>query len=195
MDISMPGGDGIIATAEITSQLPETKVVMLTAFYDDDNLFGAIKAGASGYLFKGEVGQDLPHAPVLGLEPPGSHAELDSSAGDVVYRHDRLREDRGVPEGDGRDEGSKLDPIGEGSEPCERGPRIERSTLGLSLHREVMVGPEQRFETALLAAPRQFDPVAPGNVFLSFDHQTQSHSATSAVWSCRLIAGLRGLRP
>jgi DNA-binding NarL/FixJ family response regulator len=61
MDISMPGGDGIIATAEITSQLPETKVVMLTAFYDDDNLFGAIKAGASGYLFKGEVGQDLPH--------------------------------------------------------------------------------------------------------------------------------------
>ena len=61
MDISMPGGDGITATAEITSQLPATKVVMLTAFYDDENLFAAIKAGASGYLLKGEVNEDLPH--------------------------------------------------------------------------------------------------------------------------------------
>ncbi len=61
MDISMPGGDGITATAEITSQLPETKVVMLTSFYDDANLFGAIKAGASGYLLKGSTDEDLPH--------------------------------------------------------------------------------------------------------------------------------------
>ena len=61
MDISMPGGDGITATAEITSQLPETKVVMLTSFYDDENLFGAIKAGASGYLLKGAVDEDLPN--------------------------------------------------------------------------------------------------------------------------------------
>jgi DNA-binding NarL/FixJ family response regulator len=60
MDISMPGGDGISATAEIISQLPETTVLMLTAFYDDENLFGAIKAGASGYLLKGEVDEDLP---------------------------------------------------------------------------------------------------------------------------------------
>lgn len=61
MDISMPGGDGITATAQITSQMPETKVVMLTAVYDDANLFGAIKAGASGYLLKGSTDEDLPH--------------------------------------------------------------------------------------------------------------------------------------
>ena len=61
MDISMPGGDGITATAQIISKLPETKVLMLTAYYDDENLFGAIQAGASGYLLKGEVDEDLPH--------------------------------------------------------------------------------------------------------------------------------------
>jgi DNA-binding NarL/FixJ family response regulator len=61
MDISMPEGDGVTATAEIASRLPETKIVMLTSFLDDENLFGAIKAGASGYLLKGYIDEDLPN--------------------------------------------------------------------------------------------------------------------------------------
>jgi DNA-binding NarL/FixJ family response regulator len=70
-DISMPGGDGLTATAEITSRLPEAKVVMLTSYYDDENLFAAIKAGASGYLLKGSTDEDLPHRlrEVLAGEP------------------------------------------------------------------------------------------------------------------------------
>jgi DNA-binding NarL/FixJ family response regulator len=58
MDINMPGG-GIDATAEITSRLPETKVVMLTASEDDQDLFASIRAGASGYLLKGIAEEDL----------------------------------------------------------------------------------------------------------------------------------------
>jgi DNA-binding NarL/FixJ family response regulator len=52
MDIRMPDLDGIAATREVLSALPDTKVVMLTTFEDDDYLFGALAAGASGFLLK-----------------------------------------------------------------------------------------------------------------------------------------------
>ena len=51
LDIGMPG-NGIRAAAQITSRLPETAVVMLTVSRDDDDLFEALRAGASGYLLK-----------------------------------------------------------------------------------------------------------------------------------------------
>jgi DNA-binding NarL/FixJ family response regulator len=51
LDIRMPG-NGVAAAWEITSRLPETKVVMLTVSRDDDDLFAALRAGASGYLLK-----------------------------------------------------------------------------------------------------------------------------------------------
>ena len=52
LDIHMPGS-GIIAAADITRALPDTTVVMLTASADDEDLFAALRAGASGYLAKG----------------------------------------------------------------------------------------------------------------------------------------------
>ncbi len=52
MDIRLPGKSGIEATREITSAQPDTKVIMLTTFADDDLLFDAISAGASGYVLK-----------------------------------------------------------------------------------------------------------------------------------------------
>jgi DNA-binding NarL/FixJ family response regulator len=51
LDVHMPGG-GIEAAAEIRSQLPGTEVVMLSAEENDDDLFAALDAGASGYLLK-----------------------------------------------------------------------------------------------------------------------------------------------
>jgi DNA-binding NarL/FixJ family response regulator len=52
MDIRMPDLDGIAATREVLSAMPDAKVVMLTTFEDDDYLFGALAAGASGFLLK-----------------------------------------------------------------------------------------------------------------------------------------------
>ena len=52
LDIHMPGG-GITAAAAISSTLPDTAVVMLTASQDDRDLFNALRAGASAYLVKG----------------------------------------------------------------------------------------------------------------------------------------------
>ena len=51
LDIHMPGG-GIRAASQITSSSPDTAVVMLTASRDDEDLFEALRAGASGYLLK-----------------------------------------------------------------------------------------------------------------------------------------------
>jgi DNA-binding NarL/FixJ family response regulator len=51
LDIHMPGS-GVEATREITSHLPETSVIMLTVSRNDDDLFDALRAGASGYLLK-----------------------------------------------------------------------------------------------------------------------------------------------
>jgi DNA-binding NarL/FixJ family response regulator len=52
MDIRMPGLDGIAATREVLAASPDVKVVMLTTFEDDDYIFGALNAGASGFLLK-----------------------------------------------------------------------------------------------------------------------------------------------
>jgi DNA-binding NarL/FixJ family response regulator len=57
MDIRMPGEGGIVATREITSKFPQTKVVMLTSFADDDLVMRAIQAGAVGYVLK-QVGNE-----------------------------------------------------------------------------------------------------------------------------------------
>jgi DNA-binding NarL/FixJ family response regulator len=51
LDIRMPGG-GLAAAWEISARLPTTKIVMLTVSEDDSSLFGALRAGAVGYLVK-----------------------------------------------------------------------------------------------------------------------------------------------
>lgn len=51
-DLGMPRMDGIAATRRIKEEAPESAVVVLTIHHDDDHLFAAIKAGASGYVLK-----------------------------------------------------------------------------------------------------------------------------------------------
>ena len=51
-DLVMPRMDGIAATRQIKQEMPECAVVVLTVHHDDDHLFAAIKAGASGYVLK-----------------------------------------------------------------------------------------------------------------------------------------------
>jgi DNA-binding NarL/FixJ family response regulator len=52
MDVRMPDLDGIAATREVLALAPETRVVILTTFEQDDYILGALKAGASGFLLK-----------------------------------------------------------------------------------------------------------------------------------------------
>jgi two-component system response regulator DevR len=59
MDVRLTDGSGIEATREIRAQRPETRVIMLTTFADDDALFASIMAGAAGYVLKQVKSNDL----------------------------------------------------------------------------------------------------------------------------------------
>jgi DNA-binding NarL/FixJ family response regulator len=52
LDVRLPDGDGVEVCREIRSRCPDTNCIMLTSFADDEALFDAIMAGASGYLLK-----------------------------------------------------------------------------------------------------------------------------------------------
>src|SRR6266566_5159163 len=86
MDVRLADGSGIEATREIRAQRPETKVLMLTSFADDEALFASIMAGASGYVLKQIRGGEL----VRGIRVVGSgQSLLDPSVTAAVL--DRLR--------------------------------------------------------------------------------------------------------
>ena len=59
LDVRLPDGDGVEVCREIRSAHPETACLMLTSFADDEALFSAIMAGASGYVLKQVRGTDL----------------------------------------------------------------------------------------------------------------------------------------
>jgi DNA-binding NarL/FixJ family response regulator len=59
LDVRLPDGDGVEVCREIRSQHPEVACIMLTSYSDDDAVYAAIMAGASGYLLKQVRGTDL----------------------------------------------------------------------------------------------------------------------------------------
>jgi two-component system response regulator DevR len=72
MDVRLPDGSGIEACREIRVEFPETRVVMLTSYPDEDAVLSAIIAGASGYLLKQVRARDL----VAALEAVGRGESL-----------------------------------------------------------------------------------------------------------------------
>jgi DNA-binding NarL/FixJ family response regulator len=59
MDLHMPGTNGVDATRAILAAAPRTRVLVLTMFEDDDSVFAAMRAGASGYLVKGAQQEEI----------------------------------------------------------------------------------------------------------------------------------------
>lgn len=62
MDINLPGMSGLRCTALLKQLLPKTQILMLTAYSDDDYIFEALQAGASGYLLKSLSSAELVRA-------------------------------------------------------------------------------------------------------------------------------------
>ncbi|MEV4737963.1 MULTISPECIES: response regulator transcription factor [unclassified Microbacterium] len=110
MDIRMPGLDGIAATEAIVREHPQTRVLVLTTFDLDEYAFGAIRAGASGFLLKDAHRQEMLSAvravhrgdaalaprvtrmllehvtPQLGAEQSGASAPLDDPSAGLTDR-------------------------------------------------------------------------------------------------------------
>ena len=62
MDLRMPNMDGAEATRRIRAALPETQVLVLTTYADDESLFPALQAGARGYLTKDASAEEIEQA-------------------------------------------------------------------------------------------------------------------------------------
>jgi two-component system response regulator DevR len=86
MDIRLPGTSGIEACEEITNRFPDTRVIMLTSYAEDEMLFSAIRAGASGYILKQIDSEDL----VRAIEAVGrGEALLDPAVTQRVFQEVR----------------------------------------------------------------------------------------------------------
>lgn len=86
MDVRLPGKSGIEATREIIEENPQIRVIVLTSYADDEMLFDAIDAGASGYVLKQIGGDDL----VRALETVGRGDNmLDPAVTQRVFQHVR----------------------------------------------------------------------------------------------------------
>ena len=59
MDIHLPGISGIDCIYELKRKVPRMEIVMLTAYEEEDNIFRALKEGASGYLLKSSTPEDI----------------------------------------------------------------------------------------------------------------------------------------
>ena len=62
LDLVMPGLDGVAAITQLTAESPDTRVLVLTSFPDDDKLLAAVQAGAAGYLLKDVAPSELANA-------------------------------------------------------------------------------------------------------------------------------------
>ena len=62
MDLRMPRLEGAAATRQILAEAPDTRVLVLTTYADDDSLFPALQAGARGYLTKDASAEEIEHA-------------------------------------------------------------------------------------------------------------------------------------
>jgi DNA-binding NarL/FixJ family response regulator len=83
MDIRLPDGSGVEACREIRSQRPETRVVMLTSFPDEEVVVAAVMAGASGYLLK----QSDPQGLIAAVQAAAQgESQLDPAVTETVLR-------------------------------------------------------------------------------------------------------------
>jgi len=86
MDIRLPGTSGIEACEQIVDQHPDIKVIMLTSYAEDEMLFSAIRAGASGYVLKQIASEEL----VKAIEAVGrGEALLDPAVTQRVFQEVR----------------------------------------------------------------------------------------------------------
>ncbi|HEX4703948.1 MAG TPA: response regulator transcription factor [Pseudonocardiaceae bacterium] len=93
MDLSMPGTDGVLATARIVADNPDVRVLVLTSFSDQARILDALAAGAEGYLLK----HSEPEVILAGIrEVVAGGSPLDPKAARVLLTHRRSSAEPGV---------------------------------------------------------------------------------------------------
>lgn len=153
LDVRLPDGNGVELCRDLRSQLPELRCLMLTSFADDEALFDAIMAGASGFVLKQVLGNDL----ITAVRTVGKGGSLlDPRTTSALMR--RIRRDRAE-----RDPVAELSPqehavfdlIGEGLTNRQIGERLflaEKTVKNYVSHLLTKLGMQRRTQAAVLSA-------------------------------------------
>jgi two-component system response regulator DevR len=152
LDVRLPDGDGVTVCRELRSLLPDLRCLMLTSFADDDALFDAIMAGASGYVLKQIRGTDLVGA--VRTVASGQSLLDPRTTAKVLERMRAAAEDRGPVAGLSEQERTVLALIGEGLTNREIGERMflaEKTVKNYVSHLLAKLGMQRRTQAAILA--------------------------------------------
>jgi DNA-binding NarL/FixJ family response regulator len=153
LDVRLPDGDGVTVCREIRSRMPEVACLMLTSFGQDDALFDAIMAGASGYVLKQIRGTDLVGAV---RTVAAGRSLLDPEAASQVMRRMREQAARSDPlAGLTGQERRILELIGEGLTNRQIGERMylaEKTVKNYVSGLFAKLGMERRTQAAAYAA-------------------------------------------
>ncbi|WP_042281720.1 response regulator [Nocardiopsis alba] len=161
LDVRLPDGDGVTVCRDIRSMLPETRILMLTSYSDDEALYGAVMAGASGYILKQIHGTDLVGAVRTVAE---GRSLLDPESTTRMLQ--RLREEAGRkdPLGELTDQERRvLELIGEGLTNREIGARMylaEKTVKNYVSRVLAKLGMARRTQAAAYAVRLSMDPTA-----------------------------------
>ncbi|MFB7662676.1 response regulator [Kitasatospora sp. NPDC056138] len=160
LDVRLPDGNGVEVCREVRSRRPEIKCLMLTSFSDDEALFDAIMAGASGYVLKAIRGTDLLSAV---RDVAAGKSLLDPVATSRVL--ERLRDGGGEKEDERlaqltKQERRILDLIGEGMTNRQIGNELhlaEKTVKNYVSSLLAKMGMERRTQAAAYVARHQAD--------------------------------------
>ena len=152
LDVRLPDGDGVTVCRELRSMLPDLRCLMLTSFADDDALFDAIMAGASGYVLKQIRGTDLVGA--IRTVADGQSLLDPRTTAKVLERMRHATDDRGPLATLSEQERTVLALIGEGltnREIAERMLLAEKTVKNYVSHLLAKLGMQRRTQAAVLA--------------------------------------------
>ncbi len=152
LDVRLPDGNGVELCRDLRSRFPELRCLMLTSFDDDEALFGAIMAGASGFVLKQVRGVDLVSA-VRTVSAGGSLLDARSTA--AVMRRIKQEQEQAAPLRALSDqERAVLELIAEGLTNRQIGERLflaEKTVKNYVSHLLAKLGLEHRTQAAILA--------------------------------------------
>ncbi|GAB2817720.1 response regulator transcription factor [Lentzea nigeriaca] len=153
LDVRLPDGNGIELCRELMSRLPDLKCLMLTSFTDDEALFDAIMAGASGFVLKRIVGSDLTNAVKT---VAAGQSLLDARSTSALLKRIRRERENGDPVRMlTEQERTVLDLIGEGLTNKQIADKMflaEKTIKNYVSHLLAKLGLERRTQAAVLAS-------------------------------------------
>jgi two-component system, NarL family, response regulator DevR len=159
LDVRLPDGSGVELCRELRSRAPQLTCLMLTSYADDEALFDAIMAGASGFILKQVLGSDLVNA----LRTVGSGGSLlDPRTTTALMNRIRRERDHRDPLGElTEQERAVFDLIGEGLTNRQIGERLflaEKTVKNYVSHLLAKLNMQRRTQAAVLSAQLNKQP-------------------------------------